>query len=462
MANLETVLARADDAIDESLDRLRALVRLKSISTDSAYAPQCREAAAWLAATLDEIGFSTRVHDTVGHPVVLGHQDGARQDAPHVLFYGHYDVQPVDPLELWIGDPFEPRIEERAEGRKVITGRGTSDDKGQLLTFIEACRAYKDVNGTLPCRVSILLEGDEESGAASLAGFLETHADEVTADLALVCDTGMPDPETPAIPVSLRGLAGEEIIIKAADRDLHSGHYGGAAANPNHVLAKILADLHDENGRVTVPHFYDGVHETPDDIKAMWRTMDMYGEALLRDISLSQPSGEKGRSILELTWARPTAEVNGMTGGYTGRGFKTVIPAQASAKISFRLVGDQDPNAIRAHFRDFVRARIPGDCSVEFIAHGTSRAVQLPYDSPALDKAKKALAGEWPNPAVIIGMGGSIPVVADFQSKLDMETLLVGFALEDDRIHSPNEKYDLRSFHKGVRSWIRILDALAE
>ncbi len=460
MADLESVLATADNNLDASLGRLSELVRIKSISTDPAYGADCRRAAEWLVATLSDIGFDASVRDTHGHPMVVGHHDGP-DGAPHVLFYGHYDVQPVDPLELWTSDPFEPEIREVEPGRKVITGRGTSDDKGQLMTFVEACRAYKDTTGTLPCRVSILFEGEEESGSKSLKPFLESHLDELRADMALVCDTGMWDAETPAISVSLRGLTGEEVTVKAANRDLHSGHFGGTAANPIHILAKILGDMRDETGRVTIPHFYDGVAETPDDIKVMWDGLGRTADTFLCEIGLSIPSGEKGRSILEQTWARPTAEVNGITGGYTGEGFKTVIPAEASAKVSFRLVGDQDPHAVRANFRDFVRARIPADCSVEFAEHGTSAAIHLPYDSPALAEASAALAAEWGKPAAIIGMGGSIPIVGDFQSKLGMDSLLVGFALEDDCIHSPNEKYDLRSFHKGMRSWVRILKALA-
>ncbi len=460
MAELNAVLSKADANLENSLDRLCALVRIKSISTDPAYAQNCREAAQWLVGTLNELGFTASVRDTPGHPMVVAHHDGPK-DAPHVLFYGHYDVQPVDPLDLWTTDPFEPEIRELSPGRKVITGRGTSDDKGQLMTFVEACRAYKDTHGALPCRVSILFEGEEESGSTSLKPFLEANAEELKADLAMVCDTGMWDAETPAISVSLRGLTGEEITVKAASRDLHSGHYGGVAANPIHILTKILGDMHDENGRVTIANFYDGVAETPDDIKTMWDSLGRTAENFLGDIELSIPSGEKGRSVLEQTWARPTAEVNGIQGGYTGEGFKTVIAAQASAKVSFRLVGDQDPHAIRANFRDFVKQRIPADCSVEFTKHGTSGAIHLSYDSPDLAKAQAALHEEWGKPTAIIGMGGSIPIVGDFQSMLGMESLLVGFALEDDCIHSPNEKYDVRSFHKGVRSWVRILDALA-
>ncbi|PRD43481.1 hypothetical protein C5748_11875 [Phyllobacterium phragmitis] len=462
MSTLDPVLSHLDAHLDKSLDRLFELLKIQSISTDPAYKAECRKAAEWLVEDLKAIGFDASVRDTPGHPMVVAHHEGAAPDAPHALFYGHYDVQPVDPLNLWEHDPFAPAIEEVEKGRKIITGRGTSDDKGQLMTFVEACRAYKAVHGSLPCRITILFEGEEESGSPSLKPFLKAHADELKADFALVCDTGMWDRETPAISVGLRGLVGEEITIKAADRDLHSGFFGGAAANPIHILSRILADLHDENGRVTLPGFYDGVEETPTQILQMWEGLGRTAESFLGPIGLSVPSGEKGRSVLELTWARPTAEVNGITGGYTGQGFKTVIAAQASAKVSFRLVHSQDPDKIRASFREFVHARIPADCSVEFDAHGGSPAIQLSYDSPLLTKAKDALSDEWPKPAVLIAMGGSIPIVGDFQSMLGMESLLVGFGLEDDRIHSPNEKYELQSFHKGQRSWARILAALAK
>ncbi|WP_065372018.1 M20/M25/M40 family metallo-hydrolase [Ensifer adhaerens] len=461
MADITPVLERADANLPDSLDRLFDLVRIKSISTEPAFKAECRKAAEWLVAELNGLGFTASVRDTPGHPMVVAHHDAAKPDAPHVLFYGHYDVQPVDPLNLWDTDPFEPGIKEIEPGRKVITGRGTADDKGQLLTFVEAVRAYKDVHGGLPCRVTILFEGEEESGSPSLKPFLEANAAELKADYALVCDTSMWDRDTPAISAGLRGLVGEEVIVKAADRDLHSGYFGGAAANPIRILTTILAGLHDENSRVTLPGFYEGVEETPAQIKAAWETLGQTAEKFLGEIGLSIPSGEKNRSVLELTWARPTAEVNGITGGYTGEGFKTVIAAEASAKVSFRLVGNQNPEKIREAFRAYVRSKVPADCSVEFHAHGGSPAIHLPYESPLLNTAKVALSDEWPKPAVIIGMGGSIPIVGDFQKMLGMESLLVGFGLSDDRIHSPNEKYELQSYHKGIRSWIRILDALA-
>jgi acetylornithine deacetylase/succinyl-diaminopimelate desuccinylase-like protein len=460
MSVIDTVLSKADANLDSSLERMFDLCRIKSISTDPAYSADCRKAATWLADYLKTLGFDASVRDTAGHPMVVAHHAGATEDAPHVLFYGHYDVQPVDPIELWETDPFAPGIKD-VGGTKVITGRGTSDDKGQLLTFVEACRAYKETHGALPVRVSILFEGEEESGSPSLKPFLEANKAELTADVALVCDTNMWDAETPSLSAGLRGLVGEEIKIKAADRDLHSGYFGGAAANPIHILVGILDGLHDKTGRVTLDGFYEGVEETPENVKASWKTLGLTDEKFLGDIGLSIPSGEKGRSVLELTWARPTAEVNGITGGYTGNGFKTVIAAEASAKISFRLVGKQDPDKIRAAFRAYVQSKIPGDCKVEFEAHGGSPAIQLPYDSPFLTKAKLALSEEWPKPAVSIGMGGSIPIVGDFQKMLGMESLLAGFALSDDRIHSPNEKYNLNSYHKGIRSWIRVMSALA-
>jgi len=460
MTALAPVLDTLDRDLDASLDRLFALLRVKSISTDPAYAAECRKAAEWLVADLKTIGFDASVRDTAGHPMVVAHHDGPGADSPHVLFYGHYDVQPVDPLDLWDADPFAPEVKE-VNGLRVISGRGSSDDKGQLMTFVEACRAWKKVHGSLPCRITLLFEGEEESGSPSLKPFLQANAGELKADFALVCDTGMWDASTPAITVGLRGLVGEEITVHAANRDLHSGVYGGAAANPIRILAKVLADIHDETGRVTIPGFYEGVEETPSQIKAAWDALGVTPEKFLGEVGLAIPSGEAGRSIPELLWARPTAEFNGISGGYEGDGFKTVIAASASAKVSFRLVHKQDPARIRAAFRAFVEQRIPADCSVSFKQHGGSPAIQLAYDSPLVTKAVGALSDEWPKPALVMAMGGSIPIVGDFQTMLGMESLLVGFALDDDRIHSPNEKYNLDSFHKGQRSWARILDAIA-
>ena len=370
-------------------------------------------------------------------------------------------MQPVDPLELWTGDPFAPSIATRPDGSKEIRGRGAADDKGQLMTFVEACRAWKAVTGRLPIPVTVLLEGEEESGGVNLPPFLDAHADELRADVALICDTNMWDADTPAITVSLRGLCAEEIVIHAADRDLHSGFYGSAAANPNHVLARILADLRDEQGRITLGGFYDGVPELPVALRATWAQLPFDADAFLGEVGLGAPAGEKGCSVLEVTWSRPTCEVNGMGGGYQGEGFKTVIPAQASAKISFRLVFDQDPHKVRAAFRSHVRARLPSDCRAEFIEHGSGTAVAFDTGTRAFQRAQEALSAEWGRKAAFIGGGGSIPVATEIKNRLGLDVVMAGFGLNDDRIHSPNEKYDLKSFHKGIRSWARLLQSLA-
>jgi acetylornithine deacetylase/succinyl-diaminopimelate desuccinylase-like protein len=460
MSTLDAVLDHIDRNLDKSLERLFALLRIPSISTDPAYKQHCRAAADHLAAELAAIGFAPEVRPTPGHPVVIAKGgDGA---GPRLLFYGHYDVQPVDPLELWESPPFEPRLATLSDGRKAIVARGACDDKGQVMTFVEACRAFKAVTGSLPAPITMMIEGEEESGSKHLFDFVRANADELKLDLALVCDTGMWDSATPAVTTSLRGLVYEEVKLRCADRDLHSGLFGGAAQNPIRVLAKILAALHDDRGRVTLPGFYDGVHELPPDIRADLEGLGLTAEAFLGPVGLKVPAGDADRLVIEQITTRPTCDVNGIIGGYTGEGAKTVIPAQASAKVSFRLVGDQDPERVRTAFRAFVRERLPPDCSVEFVSHAGSPAIQLPYDSPALAKARAALAAEWGRKAVTIGSGGSIPIVGDFKRVLGMDTLMVGFALDDDRVHSPNEKYDLKSFHKGTRSWARILAALAE
>jgi acetylornithine deacetylase/succinyl-diaminopimelate desuccinylase-like protein len=459
---LSAVLAHVDRELDASLDRLFALLRIQSISTDPAYAAQCQNAAEYVAADLASLGFDTGLRPTAGHPVVIGKsQNGANRQGPRVLFYGHYDVQPVDPLNLWQTPPFEPRIATIDGGRKIIVARGACDDKGQAMTFIEACRAFKAVTGRLPLDITIMIEGEEECGSKHLFGFVRENAEELKRDLALVCDTGMWDADTPSITTSLRGLVYEEVRLTCADRDLHSGLFGGAARNPIHVLADILSALHRSDGSVAISGFYDGVPELPADIKADLTGLKLTPEKFLAPIGLKIPAGEKDRLLIEQISTRPTAEVNGVIGGYTGEGAKTVIPAKAMAKVSFRLVGAQDPEKIRNAFHEFVRARVPADCSVEFGNFSSAPAFDVPFDNPTLAKAREALAQEWGKKAVTVGAGGSIPIVSDFKNVLGMDTLLVGFALDDDRVHSPNEKYDLKCFHKGIRSWVRILAALA-
>ncbi len=459
---LDAVLARIDADLPDATERLLALLRIPSISTDPAFSADCDTAADWLVNDLQSIGINAQKRTTPGHPMVVGHADcPAGYTGPHVLFYGHYDVQPVDPLELWDNPPFEPAIEQTKKG-EVIRGRGSSDDKGQLMTFIEACRAWKAVHGVLPAHISVLFEGEEESGSPSLVPFLRENAAELTKDIALICDTGLFESAVPAITTQLRGMQTEEFTITGASRDLHSGMYGGLAGNPIHVLSGLIAGLHDDSGRITLDGFYDGVQELGDEIRSQWQGLGFDHAAYLGDVDLSVPAGEHDRTPLEMIWSRPTCEVNGIWGGYTGDGFKTVLPAEAHAKISFRLVGDQNPDAIHESFKAYIRAGLPDDFSVAFSDARGAAASQMSIDNPAFEKARKALSDEWPRPAAYIGCGGSIPIAGHFKDILGMDSMLIGFGRDDDQIHSPNEKYDMESFHKGMRSWARILAELAE
>jgi acetylornithine deacetylase/succinyl-diaminopimelate desuccinylase-like protein len=459
---LQSVLGRLESEEPRALERLFGLLAIPSVSTDPAYHQSCIDAAECCAGLLREAGFDARVVSTSGKPMVVGHSRGAASGKPcrRVLFYGHYDVQPPEPFEAWVRPPFEPHLADDPQHGKIIVARGASDDKGQMLTFIEAARAWRDVHGTLPLDVSVLIEGEEESGSPSLGPFLAAHGDELKADLALVCDTGQWDAETPAITAFLRGLAFSEITVRGPSRDLHSGLYGGPALNPLRVLSEILAALHDKDGRVAIPGFYDGVRTPSPAQVSSWRALGFDEAGFLGGVGLHEPAGEKGLAVLEQLWSRPTAEINGIVGGYGGPGTKTVIPAEATAKLSFRLVPGQDPRHVIACFRRFVEERLPADAKVSFAHEGGSPAVGFDTSAPAFVAAARALEAEWGRAPAITGCGASIPIVESFRSRLGMDSLLIGFALDDDRIHSPNEKYNLTSFTKGMRSWARIIAEL--
>jgi len=456
--SLNDVLSRIDSELPQSLDRLMTLLRIPSISTDPAFKADCDAAADWLVADLKSIGVTAEKRETPGHPMVVGHIEG---DGPHVLFYGHYDVQPVDPLDLWDTPPFEPQLQETEHGQ-VIRGRGSSDDKGQLMTFVEACRAWNDMHGTLPCRITFFFEGEEESGSPSLIPFLQAHKDELKADIALVCDTSMVSRGVPSIASQLRGMLKDEFTLTGPRIDLHSGHYGGPGLNPLREMSRIVASFYDdETGKIAVEGFYEGVHDVSDEQLRQWENCGFDEADYLNSVGYTKAHGEKDRTTLEQQWTRPTLEVNGLWGGYNGVGSKTVLPSKAHCKITCRLVGDMDPDALRDKIRKHVEDRLSTDISVTWDNDlEGSRASVMNLERPEFEAARGALSDEWDREAVFTGMGGSIPVVGFFKSILELDSMLVGFANDDDQIHSPNEKYDVKSFHKGIRSWARILDAM--
>ncbi len=461
--DLQNALTTAEAGFPQSLDRLLDLLRFPSIGTDPAYAKDCRAAAEWLRNELQDMGFSAELHETTGQPVVWGKlaPPALPRKAPHVIFYGHYDVQPADPLSLWKTPPFEPKIRRGADGQRSIFARGACDDKGQLMTFLEAVRAWLKAEGNLPFKLTVLLEGDEEGDVGHLDRFLLKNRRALKADVAFICDTEMWNDTTPGINTMLRGCIAEEVRINGPRIDLHSGYYGGAAVNPIKVLSRILGDIHDARGRIAIPGFYDGVKPPSPALRRQWQSLKFPAKRFLGDVGLSVAAGEQGFSVLEQMWARPTAEVNGIWGGYQGAGSKTVLPAEANAKLTFRLVAGQDPRAIRKAFRAFVRERLPPDCMATFVSQGgDSRGVSVDEESAWMAAAQRALKAEWGKPPVLMGSGGSIPVVEFFKKHLGVDSLLVGYSRENDCIHSPNEKYDVESYRRGIRSWIRIIGEL--
>lgn len=457
------LIASVDRGFEDSTRRLCDFLRIPSVSTDPAYDAETRRCAEWLVDELRGLGFEAEAAKTIGHPMVVARHPGVGPDAakrPRILYYGHYDVQPADPLELWKSPPFEPVLVDGPRGKRVVA-RGAVDDKGQVMGIVEALRAWHALYGGPPCPVTLMIEGEEESGSRSLEPFMHEAKARLAGDVCVVSDTGMWDVETPAITTRLRGLVYMEVTVHGPSRDLHSGMYGGAVPNPINALARILADLHDADRRVTIPGFYDGVSELSPQTKAQWESLGFSDAEFLGDIGLKDGFGERGRSTLERTWSRPTCDVNGISGGYEGKGAKTVIAAHATAKVSFRLVSKQDPEKIAAAFREFVNARLPAGCRAEFESHGANPAIEVSESSRFLAAAERGLKTVFGRPALRIGTGGSIPAVGSIQRILGMDSLLVGFGLDDDCVHSPNEKFELACYRSAIKSHAAMLAEFA-
>ena len=456
----DAVLRYSETAMQDAIARWFALLRIPSVSAQPDHAADCQAAAEWVSGQLTEMGFRAEVRPTAGHPCVVAHHPGPGA-GPHLLYYGHYDVQPPEPLELWPSPPFEPTMVDGPHGKRVVA-RGAVDDKGQVATWLSAFRAWHAVSGTLPARVTVLIEGEEEIGSPSLEPFLEANRNELAADVAVISDTGMWDIDTPAITTRLRGLVYVQINLKGPKRDLHSGMYGGSALNPLNVLTRILGELQDREGRIQVPGIYDRVRPVTAEQARQWQRLGFDERAFLAGIGLSHPAGEAGLSALERLWARPTADINGLWGGYTGVGAKTVIAAEAHAKLSFGFVPDQDPAAVLEGLKTFVASRLPPDVRVEYEVLGIAPAIDVPSDSAWIRAAGAALAEEFGRDPILIGCGGSIPVVESLRRIVGLDSLLVGFGLEDDGPHSPGEKFELRCFERGIRSHIRMLGRFAK
>jgi acetylornithine deacetylase/succinyl-diaminopimelate desuccinylase-like protein len=461
-ASVDAVLRHVDAAFDRSRDNLFDLLRIPSISAQPAHKPDMQRAAQWWRDQLSGLGFRADIRPTAGHPVVVGHLDGPSDyRGPHILFYAHYDVQPVDPLALWHSPPFEPQVVDGPHGKRFVA-RGAVDDKGQSLMFLEALRAWQEAGGGVPARITVLIEGEEEVGSPNLEPFVAANKEALKSDLGLISDTGMWNIDTPAITTRLRGMLYAELTLKAANRDLHSGIFGGSALNPINALTKILGELKDNNGRIQLPGFYDSVKPIGNALRAQWDSLGFDEAAFLSGIGLSVPAGERGYSALERLWARPTADINGIWGGYTGEGSKTVIAAEASAKVSFRLVPGQDPAEVLDQFKRFVGERLPKDATVTFQVNSGSPAIEANTDTPWVRAAQAALREEYGREPLLMGSGGSIPVVNSLHRVLGIDSLLIGFSLDDDQVHSPNEKFEQRCFYHGIRTHARLLAKLAQ
>jgi succinyl-diaminopimelate desuccinylase len=436
-------------------DELCELLRIASVSADSSHKDDVRRAADWVAGQFRGLGFATELIPTAGHPIVFA-QSVAIAGAPTALVYGHYDVQPPDPLGEWITPPFEPT---RRDGN--LYARGATDDKGQMLTHVKSAEAWIKTAGKLPINLKFLIEGEEEVGSEHVYPFLNEQQKKLSCDVVVISDSSQFRPGQPAITYGLKGLAYFELRLTGPKQDLHSGTFGGGVTNPANALAKFLAALRDEDDRVTIPGFYDDVVPLTDREREQFRQLQFSDADFMQQIGVDAVTGEKGYSTLERRWARPTYDINGLTSGYQGEGAKTVLPAKASAKFSFRLVPNQDPKKVAAALKKKLDELCPPGIKMELLDHHGAPGVVMELDSPYMAAAARAIERSFGRAPVYIREGGSIPIVTAFREQLGVDVLLLGWGQDDDNTHSPNEKFSIEDFHRGIKASAYLWEELA-
>lgn len=438
-------------------------LRIASISTDSQYAGDVRAAANWLADRFRSLDLKTEIIETCGHPIVYA-ETPAVEGAPTVLVYGHYDVQPPDPLELWTTPPFEPTVR---DGK--LYARGATDDKGQMITHLFSTEAWLKTEGKLPIQIKFVVEGEEECGSSGFNEFMAGKYDQdvpvtekLAADVCVISDTSQFAPGQPAITYGLRGISYFELRLTGPNRDLHSGSFGGSVTNPANALSKMLAALINEDGRIQIPGFYDGIHEITQREREQYAALNFSDDEYMKELGVTGLTGEKGFSTIERRWTRPTFDINGLWSGYQGEGAKTVLPAKAAAKFSFRLVPGQDVAAIASNLESMLKSLCPPGIEMELVDLHSAPGCVVPLDSPFMAAAAQAIKVGFGTKPVFVRSGGSIPLVNSFSDYLGIDTLLLGWGQDDDNPHSPNEKFSLEDFHLGIASSVQLWNEIAK
>lgn len=453
MSSIQTVLDYSAANKSRYENELFEFLRFASISASPQSEKDILDCANWLAKRFQIAGLNTEILPTKGWPAVVARTLPVKPDCPTILIYGHYDVQPVDPIDLWKNPPFDPVVEDG-----VVYARGATDDKGQLLTHLLAAEAWMKTIGDIPLNLIYLIEGEEEIGSPHLEEFILEHRERLQADVVVISDTSQFGPEMPALCYALRGLTYMEFIVTGANQDLHSGMFGGIVPNPNQVVATILAEMKGLDGTIRIPGFYDGVKPPESWEVEEFEKLPWSNQELATQLGLPELSGEREYPVPVRRWYRPTLDVNGMYGGYAGKGAKTVIPSIAGAKVSMRLVSGQDPERVADLFEAFVRERIPNDCTVEIFRYQNSPAIIIPVEHPAMQAAKVAFRNGFGKEPFLIREGASIPIVAFFVDTMKMPSVLFGFGLPDDNPHAPNEKFTLADFHRGIATSAHFMD----